>query len=199
MFRVIFIPILIFILSGCSGAQPPVTEYRIDSKISNSALDSKGCLDVSLKVAQAFSPSKLISQDMSYALGDHKQFTYSQSQWADSPNRAITSEIVKLLRETELFKSIQISKSRSKNDWILETNIEEFMQYFNEDSTSSYSSVSISMNIIDSRTNYVIATKSFRSRIETKTLDAFGGVKALNNALRDVLQQSAEWFEGVCK
>lgn len=54
------------------------------------------------------------------------------------------------------------------------------------------------MSIIDFKTSKVIATKSFRSKVDTETLDAEGGVKALNEALKNVLNKSAKWFIRSC-
>ena len=197
--KYIFLVIFVLIVSGCSTTQPPVTEYRIKATIKDNKTNIDGCLDKSIKVAQAFSSSSLMSQDMNYGLGESKQFVYSQSQWADVPNRALTSEIVKLLREIKLFKNVQIAKSRSRSSLILETYIEDFKQYFNDDSSNSYANVVISLTILDSATNKVVASKTFQSRVDVKSLDASGGVQGLNDSLSTVLNKSAVWFEGVCK
>ncbi len=199
MMKYIFLAIFVLMVSGCSTTQPPVTEYRINATLSEQKRDVRGCLDKSIKVAQAFSSSSLMSQDMNYGLGKSKQYVYSQSQWADVPNRALTSEIVKLLREIKLFKNIQIAKSRSKSNLILETYIEDFKQYFNDDSSSSYANVVVSLGILDAKSNKIVASKTFQSKVDVKSLDAGGGVEALNEALSQVLGQSAEWFEDVCK
>lgn len=199
MYKIIFMSIAIFLLSGCSSTQPSVTEFRVNTELKMINSDSTKCLDKSLKVTQAFSRTALMSVKMNYAEGSHKQFVYSESQWADSPNRAITSEVVKLLRETKLFKNVQTSKSRSKSDLILEINVEDFMQYFNDDATKSYANVIVSLSLLDTATNSVIATNTFKSRVGTKSLDADGGVEALNKGLEDVLEQINTWFIGVCK
>ena len=197
--KIIFLAVFILLLSGCSTSQPPITEYRINSNIIKSDMSEHGCVDKSLKVAQSFSSSSLMSKDMNYAQGTHKQFVFTQSQWAESPNRVITHEIVKLLRDTKLFKSVQVSKSRSKNEWILETNIEDFLQYFDETSKKSYANIVISFTIIDAQSSNVIATKTIEHKVDTERLDASGGVEALNKALFEVLSKSREFFGGVCK
>lgn len=199
MVKIIIVAIAIFSLSGCVSTQPPMTDFRVNTELKIINSDSTKCLDKSLKVTQAFSTSAIMSVKMNYTQGPYKQFVYSESQWADSPNRAITSEIVKLLREAKLFKNVQISKSRSKSDFILEINIEDFMQYFNDDSTKSYANVIVSLSLLDAATNSVIATNTFESRVDVKSLNANGGVEALNKALANVLDQTNAWFIGVCK
>ncbi|MEA3331800.1 MAG: ABC-type transport auxiliary lipoprotein family protein [Campylobacterota bacterium] len=189
----------IMLLSGCTTIVAPVTEYRIITKAPTSTQSSRACRDKSLKIAQAFSSSSLMSQNMNYAQGRTKQFAYSQAQWAESPNLGITSELLKHIRATNFFKSVQSSKSRSKNDLILEINIEDFMQYFSEDSTSSHANVSIELTLLDTKTNVVVATRTFVSKVDSETLDANGGVEALSLALQNVLNQTKEWLGGVCK
>ncbi|MBU0721398.1 membrane integrity-associated transporter subunit PqiC [bacterium] len=197
--RLVYLGFVVFMFLGCTTSIPPITDYRIQSKIPSIEVESNSCSEISLKVQSAFSSNSIMSQNMNYAQGAHKQYSYTQAQWSESPNRAISSEVVKLLRELHLFKTIQTSKSISKNKWLLETNIEDFMQYFNKDATSSYANVVMTLSIIDSMTSQVIATKTFSSRVQTESLNAQGGVKALNEALFNVLSQSAEWLREVCR
>lgn len=197
----IYLALLGFILlmSGCSAIQPSTTEYRINAQHKTKKVKPTSCKNRSLKVAEAFSSSSLMSYNMDYAIGDYKQFTYSQSQWSLSPNHAISFEIVNLLRDMNLFKTVQISKSRTRDDMILETSIDDFMQYYSEDKNSSFANVKISLTLIDTKTYKAVSSKSFLAKVDSKSLDAFGGVRALNLALKDVLNQSSLWLEEICK
>jgi len=197
-FYVMAIFIALFI-NGCSNTLPSVVEYRINPQYKVQKQEMLGCKSHSIKVAEAFSSSGLMSLDMDYAKGENKQFTYSQSQWAVSPNNAISSQMVKLLQDMDIFKVVQISKSRTRTDMILETSIDDFMQYFSEEEHKSFVNVRISLTLIDTKTYKAIATKSVISRIESKSLDANGGVEALNKALEDILSQSAKWLGVVCR
>ena len=194
-----FTVILVTLFSGCSSPTPPITEYRIVSDKILFDTNSSKCSGKSLKVSEAFSSSALMSLDMNYATNVNKQFTYSQSQWSSSPNNAITSEIVKLIRDTNIFKTVQISKSRTKNDMILEISIDDFMQYFIKNNQESFVNVQITLTLVDSKTSIATATKTFEVKIDSKTLDAEGGVEALNLALHEILLQSAKWIGGVCR
>lgn len=196
----IFVLVLtVLLFSACSTVNPPVTEYRLNLDMPKNTQMQKGCSEKSLKVAQAFSSTPLMTLNMNYVEGSNKQFAYSQAQWSVSPNNAITAEIIELLRSTELFKSVQVSKSRSKSDMILEINIEDFMQYFSDDFENSHANAVITLTLIDSKSNNVIATRTFNSKVDAKTLNAEGGVYALSMALSDVLKQSSLWFNEVCK
>lgn len=191
--------ILALLMSGCATVKPPITEYRVVTESFKADKVSNSCRDKSLKVAQAFSSNSLMSLNMDYTESDNRVFSYSQSQWQESPNDSITSQLLKNIREAGIFSSVETSKSRSKSSLILETNIEEFMQFFSKDMKTSYAYVAISLALIDSKTNSVIATKTFSSRVDAKTLDAQGGVEALNSALSKTVSQNIEWLNGVCK
>jgi len=197
--KLIFIIIGIFLLSGCTTVKPSITEYKITAKSLNTTNGANGCKDKSLKIAQAFSSSSLMSLKMDYAFQNSKVFSYSQAQWRESPNHAVTMEVLEKIRSSNLFENVQISKSRSKNDLVLEINIEDFLQYYSKDVKDSFVKILISFTLIDSKTNSIIATKTLSSNVNTTSLDAYGGVEALNTALSDVLSQNIEWLNEVCK
>ncbi len=197
--QLLFITLITFLLVGCSTTTPAVSEYRINVESIPSAFTQTGCKEDSLKVAQAFSSTSLMSHEMNYGQGTHKQYKFTQSQWAESPNRAISAEIVEYLKSTKLFKNVQISKSRSKNGLVLETNIEDFMQYFSEDEKESFVQVRINLTLIDAENSKVLATKTFESKIKIDSINADTGVQYLNIALENVLNSSGEWLSEVCK
>lgn len=196
-FRIV--AIALFLFTGCAQVVPAVSEYRINSNVYDMNFSSLACKEKSLKVAQTFSSNSLMSMDIMYGIGEHTQYRYNQSKWAQSPNAAITSEIVHFLKSTKIFSSVNVPKSRMKSDYILETNIEEFMQYFNKDMQSSFAKISLSFSLIETKNNSVIATKTLTMDVPAKTLDAEGGVIALNEALKALLAQSGLWLDGVCQ
>ena len=198
--KLIIITIAIFLLSGCTTIKPSITEYKITANSLEVKKNSvEGCKNKSIKIAQAFSSGSLMLLKMDYAQGKNKIFSYSQAQWNESPNHSITNEILKNIRASKLFKNTQISKSRSKNSLILEINIEDFLQYYSQDLKDSFANIVISLTLIDSKTDAIVATETFFSNVKTNTLDAHGGVEALNSALSDILTQNIEWINGVCQ
>lgn len=191
--------ILAMLFSGCTTTKPSVVEYRvaIDTlKINNIAT---GCKDKSLKISDAFSSNSLMSLNMDYTESNNRVFSYSQSQWQESPNSFITMELLKSIRNSGLFESVHSLKSRIKSNLILETNIEEFMQFYSEDMKESHVNIAVSLTLVDAKTNVVISTKTFNSKVAAKSLDAKGGADAVNLALFEIISQNIEWLSGVCK
>ena len=199
MKNVYFITIFMFLLSGCSITKPAITEYRLSLKDYSPKSHANSCKDKSLKVSAAFSSNSLMTLSMNYMQDKHKIYTYTQSQWSDSPNQEISSQILCALRDAKLFESVQNAKSRSRSDLILEINIQDFMQYYSEDLSTSYVNISICFTLIDANTNKAIATKGFNAKKDVKSLDAIGGVEALDRALEEVINEGLDFLSGACK
>jgi len=116
--KYILISGLVVLFSGCISTKiPPKAEFRINPNTKVKTYATDGCKNKSLKVAQAFSSNLFLSQSMYYGLGSTKQYVYSKSLWSTTPNRAITREFLTLIRDSKLFKSVQVSKSRSSNSY----------------------------------------------------------------------------------
>ena len=197
--KYILVLLVVFVFSGCTTVVPPVTEYRVVAKKVDFNTNSKGCEEKILKVTQAFSSSTLMSQQMNYAQGKSKQYSYSQAQWSEPPNISVSAQILKQIRKSNIFKSVLNSKSRGKGDLVLEINIEDFMQYFNEDESKSYAVVTLDFTLVDAKSADTLASDTFSAKVDTVTLDAQGGVEALNEALEKVTKSSLKWLDGVCR
>lgn len=197
--RILGIILLAYLFVGCTTVKPHISEYRINTDIQTNNFVQGKCSSKSLKIAQAFSSTALMSKNMNYALGDYKLESYTQSEWAESPNRAITVELLKMIQNAKLFESVQIAKSRSKTSLLLETNIKDFMQYYSVDEKSSYVNVVIDLALIDAESSRVVTSKSFSQKLDAESLNAGGGVKALNSALQIVLKEQSKWLSEVCK
>lgn len=191
--------IWIILLSGCTKVMPPITQYRVSAKEFDIKFSNTKCHDKTLKIQRVFASPILMSRNMSYVELDNKEYNYSQSQWSQSPNTALSYEILQHIRDAQIYKNVIDSQSQGISDVVLEINIDDFMQYFNKSNTKSYAKVKMSFTLIDMKSAKVIASKSFDAIVETKTLDAEGGVDALNKSFEHVMFDSIKWLAKVCK
>ena len=195
----ILIAISLLFLSGCTITKPYIVEYKISAKGVQTKHNSSECIGKSLKIAQAFSEKSLMSSMMDYTQSDSRVFSYTESQWQGTPNHAVATYIYNEIKDSAIFRSVLSSKSVSKSDMLLEINIEEFMQHYSSDMKKLHASITVSLALIDTKTNGIIATKTFKSKVDSKKLNADGGVEALNSALSDMLEKNIEWLGTVCK
>ncbi len=189
---------IVFLFSGCSITKPAITEYKLSLKDFTSKSYTKSCKDKSLKVSSAFSSNSLTTLEMKYMQDKHKIYAYSESRWNNSPNQEISSQVLCAIRDAKLFSSVQNSKSRSKSDLILEINVQDFMQYYNDDLSKSYVNIVMCFTLLDANTNKTIITKNFSAKKDVKNLDAAGGVEALDSVLGEIISQGLDFLDGAC-
>jgi len=190
--------IMVVIMAGCTSPTPAQNQYRLGISAVPVKTDTTQCKNKTLKVEQAFGDNLYMSLKMYYVQGKYTQYTYADSRWTETPNDAITEALTKYLRAMQLFKSVQNADSKTKNDMRLEINIEDFMQYFDENEKNSFVNVVITCNLINENTHKTVATKTFHTNMKAPSDNARGGVIALNKALDTIVKECGLWLVGVC-
>ncbi|MDX9813161.1 MAG: ABC-type transport auxiliary lipoprotein family protein [Sulfurimonas sp.] len=190
MRRVLFVVLALF-LGGCVSTKPTISLVSLDStSVKKADFFSKK----SLKIVPSSSTKLATFSQMSYS-EDGKIYHFNKTKWQDSPQNMIAQNFQKNLRDSKLFNSVVLFGSISKSDFILELNIEEFMHYFNQD--SSYVGVSYSLVLVDTKSSRVVASKAFSTKKEAKTQGAIGGVNAYKEALDELFVDSIEYISEV--
>jgi ABC-type uncharacterized transport system auxiliary subunit len=197
MRKVLFISILLFLV-GCTTTYPPMTEYRVALKKSVKQPQSS-CREKRLKVSQVFLRSSLMSKEMKYVVGEYKEFSYTQSQWAEDPNKLLSDILVQNLKESDIFASVVSYKSFSSANYTLESSVEDFTQYYSSDEKSSYVRVAMSFTLIATDKAEIVDTLRVVKKIDTKEPNAKSGVEALNVALNSILGELDGWIAKSCK
>jgi len=190
---------MMVILSGCTTTLPHAIEYRIEPQIQTVGFTATQCQRKSLKVGQVFSANTLLSTKMHYTQDGYKEAMYTESAWAQNPNKAISAQLISSIRESKTFSSVSSFKSRAHAELYLETTVEKFMQHFSKDHKKSYVELVFSLNLIDTKSSKSLGTTLISKKLDVETMDANGGVIALNVALSDVLLEINIWLKGVCK
>ncbi|SFV75051.1 hypothetical protein MNB_SM-3-227 [hydrothermal vent metagenome] len=140
-----------------------------------------------------------MSKDMSYRVGKYQQFKYVTAKWVIPPNKIITTQLEDYLQSSGLFSSVLSMQSYIRSDLVLETDVEDFLQYFSKDKKSSYVILKVKLTLIDLHSNRILESKKFQIKKDVKELSANGGVVAFEQALREFLMQSGLWLSGVCQ
>lgn len=198
MLKTITVFVFIILLTGCAVKQPYITEYKIEIEEFQKNKNAQKCKDKTLKINQAFSDHTLMGTKMNYVVGKHKQYPFSKARWSTPVNQMVSFHLTNMINQLDIFKSVQSYKSITKDDYILQSNIIDFKQYFSEDLKSSYVKAVVQISLIDNYTNKIIDSKTFTSKIDTKTLDSYGGVQSLNKALLEILKDSSLWIRDIC-
>ncbi len=190
---------LFFFLMGCSVSVPALTEYRIDPMIKKNKVTSNLCKDKTITIGQVFTSNSLMTNQMRYGLSGYKEYSYTESEWANAPSKSISIALLKSVRDAEIFKSVNSYRSRARNDLLLETHVDSFMQYYTGDNNSSYVKVVFSFALVRVKDVKALDSIVIEKELSVDTLNAEGGVKALNFALSEVLVETNLWLSEACK
>lgn len=188
--------ILVLAISGCSTKVPPVSQYRLKTHPQEKKF--MAC-DKSIKINKAFTNASFSSRKIYYGEGEHKQFAYTESQWSDALDRMISDIFTQSIAQSGVVKSVNSYKSQVKTDYILEIDIEEFMQTYDEKITSSQAEVRLTIALLDTKHKTHKASKTFEVTRDVKILNVENGVIALDEALGEVIDDMLVWLEEVCK
>jgi cholesterol transport system auxiliary component len=185
----------ILTFAGCSSKNSHAIDiYTLkyhDAPNQNHSLSSS---EKTLKITPPKSTKEIRKNKILYAKTVQQREAYAHSRWSDIPNHMIEQFLVTLLNQKGLFKAVIPSTSMAKSDWILESNIEDFYQSFNKDN-QSFGVIKIRFFLINQKDKKVISKRYFSVKAPAPTLDAKGGVKALNNALEEIGNQLINWLD----
>ena len=204
MMKKIFFALLgaLLLLGGCSvKSSPPVDEYTIVLKpdTTSSVPFSEKCSKKSIKLLEPFGAYEFSTNDLYYVLLPNQENRYNLSSWSQSISGTLYAEILNAISTSKIFGSVANYSSISKNDYILEMEIHDFKQYFSSDMKHSYVIADITFTLVEAKRFRIIAQKEFRKKLDTKTLDAKGGVEALNDAFNEIVPEVLSWLTGVCR
>ncbi|MBA1432827.1 MAG: membrane integrity-associated transporter subunit PqiC [Epsilonproteobacteria bacterium] len=197
--KIVLSTFVLLFLAACSTTYPAVTQYRIETQSLQQGANVSNCKKHSLKVAQVFVRSSLMSKKMKYVVGRYEEGAYNQSEWAEEPNRALTNAIVKSLRDADLFETVTSYKSTSTAEYALESSVAEFTQHFSKDEKSSFVKLDITFMLVANVNGKVLASKRIVKEMPTKSADSKGGVAALNALLQESLREMQAWIVESCK
>ena len=188
---------LVFILAGCTTSIPPITNYTLMSQ-NTSSTHTSAQTSYSLKLSGTKAPYSLSSKSLLYLKDPQEIGAYLYSQWNDTPSAMIDRYIATALDETQLFSTLLSKSSTLQSDLLLESSLSSFYHRIHEDKTSD-GYLDITYVLIDQKSKKMVAHKRFVITVLSPTLDAQGGVTALNKATQELSNQSITWLTIIMK
>ncbi len=187
---------------GCSiKSSPPVDEYTIVLKADQvkEAERSSKFKSKSVKLLEPFGAYAYTTNDLHYVVLPNQENRYNLSTWSQSVAGTLYGEVLRAVAKSGLFGSVANYSSVAKSDYILEMEINDFKQYFSSDLKHSYVMADLTFTLIETEHFRIVAQKEFVKKIDTKSLDAKGGVNALNDAFNEIVPEVLAWLSGVCR
>jgi len=107
---------LTLLLSAC-GAARPNKYYALQLPPSRPA--ASGALPVSLLVGRIAAPHVFRDDRIVYRTGTIEMGTYEYHRWAEPPTEMLEAMLIRLLRDSGRYQSVQSQRSNARGDYIL--------------------------------------------------------------------------------
>ncbi|HBC58146.1 MAG TPA: hypothetical protein DCZ03_13370 [Gammaproteobacteria bacterium] len=186
------IGLLIFIscltLASCAlginnNFQPPAI-YYFDISFSDAAEKVRN-QNTSLSVALPRAHPGFESRHIVYQRTAHRLEHYTQSEWVARPTEMLGPLLVRSLEQTGYFDSVIEAPSNMATDYRLETELIRLIQVF--DNEHAYIHLVLRMHLLDMEKKKIVTSQLIDIKKPSPTLDAIGGVKATNAAIKEAL------------
>lgn len=192
-YATILIPIALLFLGGCSSTTtPPIKEYTIYPSSGDSSI-SKPIWSKTLRVMSPKALPSLSGRELLYLRENGEIGNYLYTRWSDAPSTLIERSLLHTLHEKKLFATLLNSTSSAQADVVLESDLSAFYHRF-EGEQESYGVIDITYRLIDAKTKFPIASKRFFITKIAASPNAQGGVKALDDATRELTRQCTQWI-----
>ena len=112
---------------------------------------------------------------------------YSKSEWADTPAQMLIPLIVRAVEKSGAFRAVLTAPGQAIGDLRLETDIVRLQHEFFEQ--PSQVRLLLRAKLFDAQTREVLATRLFEAVKPAPSENAYGGVQAANEAVRQVLEK----------
>lgn len=199
--KIVLFTLLVLLLGGCSlqTKVPTSTQYRLDIAPDRGSYKSFTCKDNLLQLKNISTYNVIQDRSIYYQVGEYKLFAYSQSNWEEVPYKTIQNDLISALRDTQIFKDVMTNRSVAKSQYVLEYDVQDFVQHYTEDLNSSYVSVKIHFSLLENNSSKLLYSTTIDKKITTDSNDALGGVKALREALKSIMQDASLWLDERCQ
>ncbi|WP_165922883.1 ABC-type transport auxiliary lipoprotein family protein [Sulfurirhabdus autotrophica] len=128
---------------------------------------------------------------MVYIQKPHELNYFAKNQWVDSPAKMLAPLLVQALERRSHFRAVIQNSGSATADMRLETEIIRIQQVFL--THPSTLQMTIRAQLIDISGKKVLATKEFDVSEKAASEDPYGGVIAANLAVKNLLNQIAEF------
>jgi ABC-type uncharacterized transport system auxiliary subunit len=185
--------LLFMLLSGCVGGQP-IKYYRLEIPPAPDATPEIP-FGVSLQVANLDTPPLMRDGRLLYQVGTHEVGAYEYHRWVETPDRIVQSSLVRMLRGSGKFQSVDTPRSGAKADYVLQGRIYEFSEV---DRPEIFSNVSLEVELHEVKTLRTVWSRTYthEERVDGKQVpDVVASLdKNLQQGLREIVNGLNQYF-----
>jgi ABC-type uncharacterized transport system auxiliary subunit len=182
--KVCLIATLCTLLSGCATGRP-VKYYRIEVPVPAAAAAGT-IFDVTLHVGSIDSPPLMRDGRILYRVGAHEMGAYEYHRWVETPDRLVQSSLVRLLRSSGKYRSVDTPRNTARPDFIVQGKIYEFAEI---DKPEIYTRVSMEIELHDAKTGRTVWSRLYTDERLVNGKEIPDVVASLDQNLRQGLSE----------
>lgn len=191
-FTFVFIFSFAFITACAPLKEKTVTPQKLNNiiKPSTTTVTRKHTEQTMLITKPSTSPGYKSSQ-MIYVHQNkpYQLYAFTKNRWVAPPSQMLLPLLVQSVMNTGVFHAVVASPFSGVSDRRLDTQILVFQQELSEDINQF--DIIMQATLIDNRSNKIIATRRFRSKVKAVENTPYAGTIAANLAVKNVLERIA--------
>ena len=181
------------VLSACTLIKPPAAvnmqSYVLELPVAVRQARASRPEGAALVVAELRTRPGYDTPRMAYVKRDYTLDYYANSQWADSPARMLQPLLVRALESTGHYSAVLRAPAPVAAGLRLDVEIARLEQVFTKQ--PSHMLITMRVLLIDTHRGTVLGQREFAADVPAPSDDAYGGVRALNQALAPLLSDVA--------
>jgi ABC-type uncharacterized transport system auxiliary subunit len=175
---------------GC-GTSRPVKYYRIPLP-DPAASVSSAPFAVTLKVGNIDAPPLMRDGRILYQAGANEVGAYEYHRWVEPPDRIVQNSLVRLLRASGRYPSVDASASPAKTDYVILGKIHEFAEV---DKPEVFTRISLEIELHDGTTNRTVWSRLYTGEMKVDGKEVADVVQTLDRNLQRGLAEIVSGLE----
>ena len=170
--------------SACVSPKP-IRYYRID--LPSTTTPAAGtAYPVTIAVGTIECPPIMKDGRILYQVGAHEVGAYEYHRWVETPDRMIQSSLVRLLRSSGKYPSVDVQRSNTKADYIVAGRIYEFSEI---DKPEIHTRVSLEIELRDVKTGRIVWSRLYTREDPVRGKEVPDVVSSLDQNLKQGLSE----------
>jgi len=179
------------------AATRPVKYYQLEIPSPMTATPRTG-LSVALQVGNIDSPPIIRDGRILYQVGTHEVGAYEYHRWVETPDRVVQDSLVRLLRSSGKFQSVDTPLNSVRPDYIIQGKIYEFAEV---DKPQIFARVSLEIELHDAKTGRTVWSRIYTNEesVEGKAVpDVVHSLdQNLGHGLSEIVAGIDQYFAGI--
>jgi cholesterol transport system auxiliary component len=181
---------------GCSTKTLPSTNRYTLELTNQFTSNTTQTQQYNIKILEPLSTKLYNNTNIYYSDKSFTIYPYVLNKWSNYPTKMIQQQLVMALDKANLYNSVTTDMINGKFDFVLQSELLKMVQLIEKN--SAYSVLKIKFYILN-KYNQNISTKTFEYKIKNDSINAYGAIKAYNQALNQLTNDLFIWLQNKTK